>query len=103
MSSGAAGRQWSAPAPALLASAALAPMALHPRHRAPPPAPPRPCAAWFFLDNSRYQGAMAVAKDAAAFARAIAAAGYATDPNYATSLINLINQYGLTKFDLTYA
>lgn len=59
--------------------------------------------AWFFLDNSRYQGAMAVAYNADAFARGIAAAGYATSPVYAQSLINLMNQYGLRKFDLAYA
>ena len=58
--------------------------------------------AWFFLDNSRYQGAMGAASSPAAFAQQIAAAGYATDPSYASKLISLINDYGLARFDLQY-
>jgi peptidoglycan hydrolase-like protein with peptidoglycan-binding domain/ElaB/YqjD/DUF883 family membrane-anchored ribosome-binding protein len=53
----------------------------------------------FFLENSRYAPALAVKNDPYAFARAIAAAGYATAPNYADTLISLINQYGLARFD----
>jgi hypothetical protein len=53
----------------------------------------------FFTRNRRYAGAMAVANDAQAFARAIQEAGYATDPNYATKLIGLMDRYDLYRFD----
>jgi len=59
--------------------------------------------AWFFLDNSRYQGAMAAARDAQEFANQIVAAGYATSPTYAQSLLDLMSQYQLQRFDLAYA
>lgn len=44
----------------------------------------------FFFKNKRYAEALKVRSDPYAFARAIAKAGYATDPNYATSLIAVI-------------
>lgn len=44
----------------------------------------------FFHKNKRYREALKVAHDPIAFASAIAKAGYATDPNYATSLIGVI-------------
>jgi len=40
----------------------------------------------FFLDNPRYSEAVKVGNDCNAFIDAIAAAGYATDPNYASLL-----------------
>ena len=54
----------------------------------------------FFLDNSRYQKAMKNSENADEFARQIQDAGYATDPGYASSLIKLINQNGLRRWDL---
>jgi hypothetical protein len=53
----------------------------------------------FFTSNHRYAGALAVAGDAQAFAHAIQDAGYATDPNYATKLIGLMDKYNLYRFD----
>ncbi|MBG9376919.1 glucosaminidase domain-containing protein [Panacibacter sp. DH6] len=44
----------------------------------------------FFLNNSRYAGALAVKQDPVAFINAIAKAGYATDPNYATTLDSVV-------------
>ena len=53
----------------------------------------------FFVENPRYAGAMAVKDDARKFAAAIARAGYATAPNYASSLINLMDRYNLYRYD----
>ncbi|MBO0885292.1 MAG: glycoside hydrolase family 73 protein [Mycobacterium sp.] len=53
----------------------------------------------FFISNRRYSAALAVARDAKAFARAIQDAGYATDPNYANKLIGLMDKYNLYRFD----
>jgi flagellum-specific peptidoglycan hydrolase FlgJ len=53
----------------------------------------------FFIENPRYAGAMAVRNDARAFARAINAAGYATDPAYSGKLIQLMDRYNLYQFD----
>jgi flagellum-specific peptidoglycan hydrolase FlgJ len=53
----------------------------------------------FLVENSRYAPALAVKDDARAFARAIQQAGYATDPNYATALINLMIKFGLEQYD----
>jgi flagellum-specific peptidoglycan hydrolase FlgJ len=44
----------------------------------------------FFLRNPRYKQAIAVKGDPYKFAEAVAAAGYATDPNYAATLKQLI-------------
>lgn len=44
----------------------------------------------FFLSNARYAEALKVKSDPVAFARAIAKAGYATDPGYADLLISVI-------------
>lgn len=41
----------------------------------------------FFIDNKRYHDALQYVNDNIKFARAIAAAGYATDPHYADKLI----------------
>jgi LysM repeat protein len=53
----------------------------------------------FFLRNPRYAAARLVANDPRKFAQAIADAGYATDPAYATKLIRLMDQYDLYQYD----
>jgi flagellum-specific peptidoglycan hydrolase FlgJ len=52
----------------------------------------------FLRDNSRYAKAFQAA-DGETFARAIAAAGYATDPNYADLLVEIIRENNLTQYD----
>jgi flagellum-specific peptidoglycan hydrolase FlgJ len=52
----------------------------------------------FLRDNSRYAKAFQ-ATDGETFARAIAAAGYATDPNYADLLVEIIRENNLTQYD----
>lgn len=49
-------------------------------------------------ENENYAKAVG-AKSPAIAARALQEAGYATDPNYASKLIQLINEYNLTRFD----
>lgn len=39
------------------------------------------------------------AKDYKSQAKALVTDGYATDPDYSTKLINLIEQYNLNKYD----
>lgn len=53
----------------------------------------------FLLDNPRYLPAFARCDDAEAFTKAVADAGYATDPDYAERIIALIRQHDLTRFD----
>ena len=53
----------------------------------------------FFVRNRRYRAALAVGNDPRAFADAIQDAGYATDPNYASKLIALMDRYDLYRFD----
>jgi len=53
--------------------------------------------AQFFLVNPRYAAAIAVRDDAEAFAHAIQAAGYATDPNYASKIIAVIHAHNLLE------
>jgi flagellum-specific peptidoglycan hydrolase FlgJ len=53
----------------------------------------------FFLENGRYASAFAVKDDPRAFARAINADGYATDPSYASKLIGLMDRYNLYRYD----
>jgi LysM repeat protein len=55
----------------------------------------------WFIDNSRYAPALAVKDDPRAFARAIADAGYATDPAYAPKLITLMDRFNLYAYDIT--
>lgn len=54
----------------------------------------------FLHNNSRYDGLWARAEDPRAAARALAQAGYATDPDWATKLIGLIDSYGLESLDV---
>lgn len=49
--------------------------------------------------NKRYGSAMAVSSDAREFAARLADDGYATDPDYASKLIALMDQYDLYQFD----
>lgn len=55
----------------------------------------------FLVNNGRYREAFNHTDDAKQFAREIAKAGYATDPNYATVLIQIIEHNNLTRFDTT--
>jgi LysM repeat protein len=55
----------------------------------------------WFLDNSRYAPALEVKNDPRAFARAIADAGYATDPGYAPKLITLMDRFDLYAYDVS--
>ncbi len=54
----------------------------------------------FFLENSRYARALEAKHDAREFARRIGAAGYATDPRYASKLIALMDRFNLQQYDL---
>jgi len=54
----------------------------------------------FFYANPRYHIALTHLDDGIAFVNAIAAAGYATDPDYAHKLITIINQHQLLDFDV---
>lgn len=56
--------------------------------------------AQFLLTNQRYQPAFAYSTGAL-FARAIQAAGYASDPDYATKIIEIITAHGLGMLDVT--
>jgi LysM repeat protein len=58
---------------------------------------------WWFHDNSRYHGALKVKDDPRAFAYAINAAGYATDPAYAPKLIGLMDKFDLYAYDVELA
>jgi hypothetical protein len=53
----------------------------------------------FLLRNPRYKPAFDHTDNADEFARAIAAAGYATDPAYATKLSDLIRTHNLSVYD----
>jgi len=52
----------------------------------------------FLLTNKRYKAAFAFASGEP-FARAVAAAGYATDPQYAQKIISVIRSHDLAQFD----
>lgn len=55
--------------------------------------------AQFFIVNQRYATAFRHTDNAEAFAMAIAAAGYATDPQYAAKIIAVIRSHDLSRFD----
>lgn len=57
----------------------------------------------FLVNNKRYKKAFDHTDDAEQFVKEVANAGYATDPNYASSLISLIKKYKLTQYDTTTA
>lgn len=52
----------------------------------------------FYLQNPRYRKCF-LEKTGEGWARAVAAAGYATDPGYADKLISIIRGRDLTRFD----
>ena len=52
-----------------------------------------------FLHNNRRYRACFECSTGPAFARAVALAGYATDPQYATKLVSLIEKYQLARLD----
>lgn len=54
----------------------------------------------FFIENRRYGEALLTKDDPREFARRIAAAGYATDPEYAPKLIGLMDRYNLYRWDV---
>jgi flagellum-specific peptidoglycan hydrolase FlgJ len=54
----------------------------------------------FFIANRRYHPALEVAHDPKAFIRAISAAGFATDPIYASKIIRVMDTYDLYQYDL---
>jgi flagellum-specific peptidoglycan hydrolase FlgJ len=53
----------------------------------------------FLHTNRRYFGAFAHSDNGEAFAQAVAAAGYATDPQYADKLVSIIRSHNLARFD----
>ena len=54
--------------------------------------------AQFLLNNERYAAAFQT-NNVTDFTNAIAAAGYATDPAYASKILEIINFHNLTQFD----
>lgn len=55
--------------------------------------------AQFLLTNPRYRPAFAYTSGST-FAQAVAAAGYATDPNYAAKIISIIKTHNLSVLDV---
>ena len=55
--------------------------------------------AQFFLKNERYKNALVCVNDSEAFARAIAADHYATDPAYADKIIATMRSHNMTSLD----
>ena len=53
----------------------------------------------FLHGNLRYAPAFACTDDPVAFAQAIQAAGYSTNPHYASLIVSIINFHNLTQFD----
>lgn len=53
----------------------------------------------FLRRNKRYRPAFTGPRDGESFARAVAAAGYATDPAYADKVVSIIRRHGLAVFD----
>jgi flagellum-specific peptidoglycan hydrolase FlgJ len=54
----------------------------------------------FFTENRIYAEAMKHLDDAKTFAKLIHKAGYATDPDYSSKLIRLMDKYDLYQYDL---
>ena len=54
----------------------------------------------FFFVNSNYAPALAVRADPNEWAREIQACGYATDPEYAATLIEIAQQFNLYQWDV---
>ncbi len=54
----------------------------------------------FLRVNRRYASAFDVADDPRAFIQAVAAAGFATDPDYAAKIIRVMDVYDLYRYDL---
>ncbi|MBB2981731.1 glycoside hydrolase family 73 protein [Paraburkholderia tropica] len=54
--------------------------------------------AQFLIENPRYACAFACT-DGLSFTQAVAGAGYATDPNYASKITSIINAHGLESLD----
>ncbi|CAB3731240.1 glycoside hydrolase family 73 protein [Paraburkholderia rhynchosiae] len=52
----------------------------------------------FLINNPRYAPAF-LTTDSASFAKAVAAAGYATDPQYAQKIIAILNAHNLASLD----
>ena len=52
----------------------------------------------FLYSNSRYRNLLGD-RDYASVARKLRADGYATDPNYANAIINMVQTYGLNRLD----
>lgn len=57
--------------------------------------------AQFLLNNQRYRIAFGRNYNGIEFGKAIAAAGYATDPSYADKIASVINSHNLMQFDET--
>lgn len=53
----------------------------------------------FLTENPRYAPAFAHKDDGEAFARAVAAAGYATDPDYLTKILTIMRVHDLKALD----
>ncbi|RLP08620.1 hypothetical protein D7U36_09270 [Propionibacterium australiense] len=55
---------------------------------------------YFLTHNSRYRNAFNHTKNPDEFIRQVASAGYATDPNYAQKVINIMTSYGLYQYNI---
>ncbi|GIG58105.1 hypothetical protein Lfu02_24770 [Longispora fulva] len=56
--------------------------------------------ALFLKSNSRYKACFDVKDNSSKFAQCLQSKGYATDPNYAKTLISLMKTYKLTQYDV---
>ncbi|WP_316668450.1 glucosaminidase domain-containing protein [uncultured Propionibacterium sp.] len=54
---------------------------------------------YFLTHNSRYANAFNYSGDPDEFIRQVARAGYATDPNYSTKVINIMSSYNLYQYN----
>ncbi len=55
---------------------------------------------YFLTHNSRYRNAFNYTGNPDEFIRQVASAGYATDPNYAQKVINIMANYGLYQYNI---